>query len=42
MEQVAEILQEVKLLRRDQFWESISPLIQEDEVNLEHSKSRKR
>lgn len=42
MEQVAEILQEVKLLRRDQFWELISQQIQEDEANLEHLKSKKR
>ena len=44
MEQVAEkyIVQEVKLLRRDQFWALISQQIREDEANLEHLKSKKR
>ena len=42
MVQVAEILQEVKLLHLDQFWELISPQIREDEANREHSKSKKR
>ena len=42
MAQVAEISPEVKLLPLDQFWELISQQIREDEVNLEHWKSKKR